>query len=409
MTFRRAAERIIAVHSFPTISRAASSTSSGHPCSCTISGRSEAQAEKVLAAPNAFGLTARYAMKACPTAAVVARALTERGLHVDASSGYEADRAIAAGVLAERIQLTCAAAPGELSRRWSTPACSSTPARSRRSTRSVGLSRRVPVDPLESGLGVGPQQSHQRRRSVRELRHLARVPRRRVGIGAPPRAHDRGRPHAHRLRAPTRPCGNAWRCSRSSSVRACRRRYALEPRRRVQGRPRGRRGDHRPRRHRRADRGRVSAPSRRATAGSSASSSSPGRISWRTPARCWRSVIDVVDTGREGYRFVKTGHRHDGDPAPERLYGAQHPIEVVPVGRDEPGHAECLVVGHCCESGDALTPARAAIPRASSPRPPPRSADRRRARDRGRGSLLQRHVRGALQLVPGSGRGDGGA
>jgi diaminopimelate decarboxylase len=52
----------------------------------------EAQAEKVLGAPERVRSTARYAMKACPTAAVV-RVPPERGLHVDASSGYaEADR-----------------------------------------------------------------------------------------------------------------------------------------------------------------------------------------------------------------------------------------------------------------------------------------------------------------------------
>jgi diaminopimelate decarboxylase len=40
----------------------------------------------VLAFPNAFGLTARYAMKAAPNAAIL-QVLDRAGLHIDASYG----------------------------------------------------------------------------------------------------------------------------------------------------------------------------------------------------------------------------------------------------------------------------------------------------------------------------------
>jgi diaminopimelate decarboxylase len=68
-------------------------------------------------------------------------------------------------------------------------------------------------------------------------------------------------------------------------------------------------------------------------------------------------IIDQVDTGADGHRFLKidSGMTELLRPA---LYGAQHPITVVPHGRsasDETG--DYLVVGHCCESGDILTPA----------------------------------------------------
>ncbi len=64
----------------------------------------------------------------------------------------------------------------------------------------------------------------------------------------------------------------------------------------------------------------------------------------------------MVDTGGAGYRFIKvdTGMTDILRPA---LYGAQHPIEVVPAEPGERGRTEYLVVGHCCESGDVLTPA----------------------------------------------------
>jgi len=49
----------------------------------------EAAAQEALAFPNAYGLTVRYAMKALPNAAIL-RILNGLGLHIDASSGFEA-------------------------------------------------------------------------------------------------------------------------------------------------------------------------------------------------------------------------------------------------------------------------------------------------------------------------------
>ena len=64
-----------------------------------------AQAAKALAFPNAFGLTVRYAMKASSNAAIL-RIFDGCGLHLDASSGWECDRAIRAGIDAAKISLS---------------------------------------------------------------------------------------------------------------------------------------------------------------------------------------------------------------------------------------------------------------------------------------------------------------
>ena len=64
-----------------------------------------AQAQKALAFPNAYGLTVRYAMKASPNAAIL-KLFNDEGLHIDASSGYEVRRAMAAGVPPENISLS---------------------------------------------------------------------------------------------------------------------------------------------------------------------------------------------------------------------------------------------------------------------------------------------------------------
>jgi diaminopimelate decarboxylase len=65
------------------------------------------------------------------------------------------------------------------------------------------------------------------------------------------------------------------------------------------------------------------------------------------------TCMDVVDTGREGYAFAKldTGMPEVTRPS---LYGAQHPISVLAEGRPQ---ADVVFVGPCCESGDILTPA----------------------------------------------------
>src|SRR4029077_8634216 len=70
------------------------------------------------------------------------------------------------------------------------------------------------------------------------------------------------------------------------------------------------------------------------------------------------TVQDIVSTGRGGHDFLKldTGMTEVLRPS---LYGSQHAIVVVPSGKS-PRPKEVkkyLVVGHCCESGDLLTPA----------------------------------------------------
>ena len=61
--------------------------------------------EQVLAFPNLYGLTVRYAMKACPNAAIL-KYFSSQGIHMDASSGFEVQRALSAGIPPEHISLS---------------------------------------------------------------------------------------------------------------------------------------------------------------------------------------------------------------------------------------------------------------------------------------------------------------
>jgi len=61
--------------------------------------------DKALAFPNEYGLTVRYAMKANSNVNIL-RIFDKKGIHIDASSEYEVERAALAGINPENILLT---------------------------------------------------------------------------------------------------------------------------------------------------------------------------------------------------------------------------------------------------------------------------------------------------------------
>lgn len=64
-------------------------------------------------------------------------------------------------------------------------------------------------------------------------------------------------------------------------------------------------------------------------------------------------VVDIVDTGPDGHTFIKLNTGMNDIIRPS-MYGAQHQIDVL---SDTTETAEYIVVGHNCETGDILTPA----------------------------------------------------
>jgi len=65
----------------------------------------EEQADKVLAFPNEFGLTARFAMKSNPNANIL-KIFHNKGIQIDASSSFEVQRAMNVGIPCKDILLT---------------------------------------------------------------------------------------------------------------------------------------------------------------------------------------------------------------------------------------------------------------------------------------------------------------
>lgn len=67
-------------------------------------------------------------------------------------------------------------------------------------------------------------------------------------------------------------------------------------------------------------------------------------------------IDDKVDTGKNGYTFLKT-NTGMSDILRPTLYGVQHVMNLVPRNGETPDNMEdVVIVGHACESGDILTP-----------------------------------------------------
>ena len=85
----------------------------GTPCFVYDEATLKRQATTALSFPNAYGLTVRFAMKASPNAAIL-KTFDTLGLHIDASSGFEVRRAVAAGISAEKMSLSSQETPHDL-------------------------------------------------------------------------------------------------------------------------------------------------------------------------------------------------------------------------------------------------------------------------------------------------------
>lgn len=312
----------------------------------------ERQAREVLRFPYAHSLTARFAMKALPTGAIL-RLLHGLGLHIDASSGFEVERAMKAGIPPEHIQLTAQELPGNLVELVTAGiqfnACS--------------LRQLAVFGENFSGSSLG----------VRMNPGLGSGHNNRTNVGGPSssfgiwheyvpdildlcRRHDL---HVTRVHTHIGSGGDpqVWmRCARLSLDVA-----AQFPEVTTLNLGGGFKVARMP--------GEVSADLREIGAVVSGILEEyadthgkrlnleiePGTFIVANAGVLVAGVMDVVHTGEDGYKFIKldAGMTDVLRPA---IYGAQHPITLVPAVEEERLPEEYLVVGHCCESGDVLTP-----------------------------------------------------
>lgn len=323
----------------------------GTPCYVYYRAGLEAAAHTALAFPAPYGFTLRYAMKANPSLGIL-RLFRDLGLHIDASSDHEVERALRAGFAPERIQLTSQMPSRRLAehvrRGVLFNACSlhqleeygklapggSVSVRVNAGLGSGGINRtntggpassfgiwhekldevlaiakrsNLTIDRLHTHIGSGSDPEVWKRVARMTLDIAARMPDVRVmNMGG---GYKVARVEGEKTTDLTHDVGEHVRQELISFREREGRALAMEI--------------------------------------------EPGTFLVANNGAVVATVIDVVDTGAEGYRFAKldTGMTEVTRPS---LYGAQHPITVL-AERDE--RESVVFTGPCCESGDILTPA----------------------------------------------------
>ncbi len=317
----------------------------------------EAAADQVLAFPAPCRLVGRFAMKALPTAAVL-QIFDAKGLHIDASSGFEAERALRAGIAPEKIQITAQELPKDLKglvqRGVLFNACSLHQLRcfgelfpgAEVSVRfnpglGSGHNNRTNVGGTSSAFGIWHEKLPEVLSLAREFDLTISGLHTHIGSGGDPEVWQRCASLtlgiARQLPDLTRlSLGGGFKVARmpdekAADLEAIGHALSASIAQFLKERGRGR------------DNFQLEVE--------------PGTFLVALAGAILCEIIDLVDTGANGHHFLKvdSGMTELLRPA---LYGAQHPMTVVPHGRSASGEQDdYLVVGHCCESGDILTPA----------------------------------------------------
>lgn len=314
----------------------------------------EEQARLALTMPHAFDFTARYAMKACPTAMVL-HVLNRAGMEIDASSGYECERAMRAGILPTHIQLTAQELPRNLKalveRGVGFTACSLNQLRiygehcrgyeiTVRINPGLGSghSNRTNVGGPSASFGIWREYLDEVLEIVKQYELKLTGMHTHIGSGADPEVWN----HVAKMnldvaeRLPTvtsLSLGGGFKIARMPGeipanlhkigevIKADFKDFAKRTGRELK------------------------------------LEIEPGTFMVANAGALIATVSDIVDTGAEGRKFIKVDSGMTEILRPS-LYGAQHPVTLVPHtgGIEERDKGEYIIAGHCCESGDILTP-----------------------------------------------------
>ena len=319
----------------------------------------EAAADRVLAFPAPCRLVGRFAMKALPNAAVL-RIFDEKGLHIDASSGFEAERALLAGIDPTHIQITAQELPRDLKglvqRGVLFNACSLHQLRqfgllfpgSELSIRvnpgaGGGHNNRTNTGGPASSFGIWHEKLDEAFEIAREFDLRLTGLHTHIGSGGDPKVWKQCSslvlaiaeqfPDLNRLSL-----GGGFKVARMEGETSADLEEigaALLPSLTTFLEARDR--DH------------------------FQFELEPGSFLVANAGAILSEIVDIVETGPDGYTFLKIDSGMTELIRPS-MYGAQHPLFVV-AHPHENGHkaakheTEYVVAGHCCESGDILTTA----------------------------------------------------
>lgn len=321
-----------------------------------------AQAKAALAFPNAFGLTVRYAMKASSNAAIL-KLFDSLGLHIDASSAYEVERAIRAGIKPDHISLSSQQLPKKLKEIVKSGvlynACSLLQLEA---FGKVARGGKVGVR-INPGLGSGGTQ--------------------RTNVGGPASSFGIWYEYIPQIKAVAKKYGLkivrihthigsgsdplVWQKVAKMSIDTVAQFEDVETLDMGGGFKVGRVAGEKS-----TDLQKIGKPVAKLVADFAKKTGrklrfeiEPGTFLLANCAAVLATVQDMCDTGRGGYKFLKLDSGMTDVLRPS-IYGAQHPISILSA-KPEKKTEKYIVVGHCCESGDILTPA-AGDPEALAPR-----------------------------------------
>ena len=341
----------------------------GTPCYVYDASALEATARQLLDFGAPFGFTLRYAMKANPSRRIL-DLFRDLGLHIDASSDWEVERALRAGFAPDRIQLSSQMPSTRLAehvrRGVRLNACSlhqleqigqAAPGHAIAVRMNPGLgsgsTKRTNTGGPASSFGIWHEYLSDVKALAAKHRLTLRTLHTHIGSGTDPEVWRRAARMSLELAAALADVtvvnlGGGFKVGRMpEEASADMTDVAAHVARELVGFRE---------RHGRALHLEIE----------------PGTFLVANAGAVVATCIDVVDTGKDGYLFAKldTGMTEITRPS---LYGAQPPIDVLATGRET---AATVFVGPCCESGDILTPAPG-DPESLAPRwvPRPRVGD----------------------------------
>ena len=303
--------------------------------------------------PNAFGIFPRYAMKSAPTGAIL-RIFNNEGLGIDASSEFEVERAVRAGYGTEAISMSTQEFP-ENFRFWSQDGvkvnlCSLNQIHkfgAWGSGSSVGLrfnpgmgsggTNRTNVGGPASSFGIWKDDLENAKSLCKEYNLTVERIHTHIGSGSDPEVWQKVAGMSLDLvrsfpSVTTLNLGGGYKVARMPDEKATNLKEIGKP---VQE---------------------LFEEFAKETGRQLKLEIEPGTFLLAHACSLVTTVQDVTSTGQDGYRFLKLNAGMTEILRPS-LYGAQHPIHIIP----EPGQEkfrkpiEQVVVGHCCESGDLLT------------------------------------------------------
>mgnify|MGYP003951787587 CR=1 FL=1 len=309
--------------------------------------------EATLSFPHAFGLTVRYAMKACPNAAIL-RLCDSHGLHVDASSGHEVARAMRVGIGTEKISLSSQELPEDFSfvvddgvkinlcslhqlERYAAKFPGSSVGLRFNPGLGSGGSAKTNVGGPSASFGIWKDDLEQAQSIAQAADLTIERIHTHVGSGSDPEVWKRvasisldivkAFPQAESLNL-----GGGFKVARMKDEAATDLQVVGEP---------------------------VKAAFEQfaeETGRSLKLEIEPGTFLMANAGTLLTTIQDATSTGPEGHSFLKLDAGMTEILRPS-LYGARHPVVTLPrdpvAGETKP----YVVVGHCCESGDLLTTA----------------------------------------------------